>query len=136
MSTRCLIHFCRGKDTDGSWNVSATIYRHNDGYPEGVKPDLKQFFIDVDAQTDDRRFGDASYLAAKFVVWQANENNEIETKYLQAGAKNGRLNFISLGIVPTNIAPKDIGAEYEYYVDCSKKDAQGRPKVTHKSVKY
>lgn len=101
MSTRCVINFCyeRGKDV-------AKIYRHWDGYPDSVLPDLDQFFCDVEAQTDDTRFSDPSYLAAKYVVWQAGKNARDPKK---------PLDFLSVGVL--NEVPGD--AEFEYWVIAS-----------------
>lgn len=141
MSTRCNIHFCEGS------TVVANIYRHSDGYPNtehGVLNDLKKFFKEVQRQTKDTRFSDASYLAAKFVVWQANENVKGATDCIDRMVKavpdlapgyekqrpGGNLDFLSLGI--TN---EDAGdGEYVYTVDCAKHDKKGYPEVTHRSV--
>jgi hypothetical protein len=118
MSTRCTINFTEGG------RVIAKIYRHSDGYPDtehGVLADIAKFFADVEAQTSDTRFGDASYLAAKFVVWQAGQ-------YARPGKP---LDFLSLGILGKD--PGDI--EYTYAVECEKREASGRPKVSHRSVR-
>lgn len=113
MSTRCNIHFSYGTD------IVANVYRHSDGYPEGphgVPASLKRFFEDVEVQTKDRRFGDPSYLAAKFVVWQAS----------QYATPCKPLEFLSVGV-----AMKDAGdGEYIYTVDCSELGPDGRPSVT------
>ena len=109
MSTRCNIHFAYSTDEP----PEANIYRHSDGYPEG-----EEFFTEVEAQTTDTRFNDPSYLAAKFVVWQAGQF-----------AKHGSgqpLDFLSLGV--TN---KDAGdGEYVYTVICG----NGRPEVIHREA--
>ena len=114
MSTRCNIHFTY-KDTE---QVEANIYRHSDGYPDtenGVLADLEKFFKAVGSQTADTRFSDPSYLAAKFVVWQAGEH-----------ASNGKpLDFISLGIMTEDASD---GA-YVYTVTCGN---VGRPEVTYR----
>lgn len=120
MSTRCNIHFVEGKRLD------ANIYRHCDGYPDtntGVLADLQSFFKQVKKEcTKDMygtRFDDASYFAAKFVVWQAGQN-----------ARGGSLAFGSLGIVS-----QDAGdGEYIYTVDCGKLDHNGFPTVTYKEA--
>lgn len=129
MSTRCNIHFGEVRDT---FVTEANIYRHSDGYPEGVLPDLEQFFADVESQTSDHRYSDPSYLAAKFVVWQAAQNAAIQAYDYRTG-KPGEvkpLDFISLGIVS-----RDAGdGEYIYEVNCSKLDAKGRPTVTHREA--
>src|ERR1700690_3038636 len=75
MSTRSNVHFV------GSYGVSANVYVHNDGYPEARIPDLYEFFSAVKAQTKDTRFTDASYLAAKFVVYKALQNNDKVTTF-------------------------------------------------------
>jgi hypothetical protein len=113
MSTRCTIHFHWGNEKE----PDAIIYRHCDGYPDGengVLADLFKFFSDVEEQTKDTRFGDPSYLAAKFVVWQAHQNatrlNWDTGEYEPAPM----LDFISLGVVQRD--PADIA--YRYHVQC------------------
>ena len=113
MSTRCNIHFAYGPDEP----PKANIYRHSDGYPKGVLPDLDTFFAEVEAQTRDTRFNDPSYLAAKFVVWQAGQN-----------ARGGKpLDFISLGITSEDASD----GEYVYTVTCR---GPGRPTITHRKA--
>jgi hypothetical protein len=99
-------------------------------------PDLKQFFADVKVQTEDTRFTDANYLAAKWVVWLAQMFCR-DYNFTDMGAepsnhfKERPLDFISVGVVMEN--PGDI--EYEYFVNCEKMDKHGFPKVTYKSVR-
>lgn len=112
MSTRCTVHFSHGSLD------AAAVYRHYDGYPDedsGMLHTLATFFAAVQAQTKDWRFNDPSYLAAKYVVWQANEYQ-----------KGQPLDFLGVGVVLTD--PGDI--EYRYTVDCSRLDARGYPTVT------
>ena len=116
MSTRCTINFAYGE------NIVATIYRHHDGYPDsdyGVLNSLKKFFTDVELQTHDTRFTDPSYLAAKFVVWQANE-------YSKSGKM---LDFLSLGVC--NKDPGDI--DFRYVVNCEDLE-ENRPTITWERV--
>ena len=116
MSTRCTIHFCYGSMEE----TEAIIYRHCDGYPEAMLPDLDRFFSDVENQTKDTRFSDPSYLAAKFVVWQSRENIEAYEGYeMHVG---GPLDFLGLGICMED--PGDI--EYRYHVVCMDNN---RPRV-------
>ena len=127
MSTRCNIHF---NYSDGT--VAANIYRHCDGYPDGVLPDLARFFQDVQDQTDDTRFNDPPYLAAKFVVWQAAKNAESQAFDYRTGkidpSKIRPLNFISLGVVS-----QDAGdGEYVYEVTATTNG--GLPVVTSKEA--
>src|SRR5437773_9399045 len=117
MSTRCTIHF------EQYGKTQAIIYRHADGYPEGgVLPDLDEFFTAVEAQTKDTRFDDASYLAAKFVVWQAGQYAyHFNAKYEREPSQP--LDF--LGVAPVMGDPGDI--EFRYHVQCS---GSSRPQVT------
>ena len=122
MSTRCTINFNHGD------RIEAKIYRHMDGYPgdvtvpdSGVLADLQQFFVDVEAQTHDTRFTDPSYLAAKFVVWQAMHNAHDSAR---------PLDFLSLGILTKN--PGDI--DYTYFVNCDTFDTHRRPTVTWRKM--
>lgn len=116
MSTRCVINFSRGED------VVAKVYRHGDGYPDGasgVLSDLNKFFADVQSQTEDTRFNDPSYLAAKFVVWQAGQYTR----------KFGRLPLDFLGI---GVCVDDPDFQYSYTVDCGKSEG-GVPKVSYEA---
>lgn len=114
MSTRCTIHFHARKGDD----PIAIIYRHCDGYPDGeagVPASLTRFFEVVREQTNDTRFTDPSYLAAKYVVWQA---GEYAFHYnFTTGKKESAnpLDFLSLGVVQRD--PGDIA--YRYHVYCS-----------------
>jgi hypothetical protein len=116
MSTSAIIQFT---DNDGD---EAYIYRHSDGYPDsddGVLADLQKFFRAVKEQTSDTRFNQPSYLAAKFVVWQAGQNSV-----------PGSLAFLSVGIVS-----KETGwGEYIYTVNCAKMDKNKFPTVTYKEA--
>ncbi len=118
MSTRCVINFYYNDGVARDEEVAAKVYRHCDGYPDGtpgVPACLERFFTEVEAQCTGTmygtRFNDPSYLAAKFIVWQANEYHQEKM-----------LAFGSLGVVQKN--PGDI--EYEYFVACGR---YGRPRV-------
>ena len=104
MSTRASIHF----QSDGS--DVAIVYRHSDGYPEGLGEDLKAFFAEVRIQCGhDTRFNDPSYLAAKWIVWDAKQHGE-------------GLKFLSVGVLLED--PSDIA--YRYILAC---DDDQEPKV-------
>ena len=114
MSTRCVVHF-----GDNDNKKVGSVYIHSDGYPEsnyGIPARLSRFFSDVEEQTRDTRFSDPSYLAAKFVVWAANQYSSDKDKYLD---------FLSVGVV--NEEPGDIN--YRYFVQCQKE-----PLVTWEEV--
>ena len=126
MSTRCTINFNYGKE------VVAKVYRHSDGYPDGVLGDLAKFFADVEKDnraTMDTRFKDPSYLAAKYVVWQA---HQYAKAYVGGKYKaTPRLAFSGVGVVIED--PGDIA--YTYFVDCNKRESNGWPTVVVKSVR-
>lgn len=133
MSTRCTIRFA------DQYGEDAIIYRHSDGYPDsdvGVLADLQRFFSDVEEQTADTRFEDPSYLAAKFVVWQAAVNAQLTPTANQWGrtkeeAKTPQpLKFLGVGVVRED--PGDI--EYRYTVHSDQRDDAGRPVVTWEEV--
>lgn len=121
MSTRTNIHFCEGE------TIVANIYRHYDGSPEVVLKDLEQFFSDVEAQTHgDTRFDDASYLAAKFIVWQAARYAAIDSGFREAKEP---LNFLGLGVMHVDAGD----GEYIYELLCEGRD---RPRVRWCRVKF
>ena len=66
MSTRCQIEFKHVRKYLGSKEVvdRRTIYRHSDGYPEGVIPDLKRFL-----SWNAERNNDIEYQTANFIYW-------------------------------------------------------------------
>lgn len=106
MSTRATVHFHHGK-AEQTEPPTAIVYRHSDGYPEGLGADLQRFFTAVQAHTQDTRFNDPAYLAAKFVVWQAGEYTHPDVdKYLA---------FLGVGVVLED--PSDI--QFRYHVYCS-----------------
>lgn len=126
MSTRATVHFTFGQQAGA--HSEAIIYRHSDGYPESMLPDLEGFFAAVQAQTADTRFTDPSYLAAKYVVWLA---AQFARKLVAVGdtyeyVQTEPLDFLSVGVVTED--PGDI--EYRYTVHCDQKDDEGRPVVT------
>ena len=101
MSTRACVHFCHDDKS-----TAAIIYRHSDGYPDGLGEDLKIFLKEVKDNVEDNRFGDPNYLAAKFVVWQAK----------QYASDKHYLDFLSIGVML-----RDAGdIEYRYKVICNK----------------
>ena len=111
MSTRCNIHFI------GWGETQANVYRHHDGYPEAIVPDLDEFFDAVESQTSDTRFGDAPYLAAKFIVWSATRRMTTWD-----GRPKNILDFTGIGVA---MHDADDG-EYIWEVHCA---GRGRPEV-------
>ena len=113
MSTRACVHFM----INGS--AEAKIYRHSDGYPEGLGQDLLNFFRELKDNVRDNRLNDPTYLAAKWVV----DNATAYRKY--AFGEPHDLNFLGIGIVVED--PADI--QYRYEVLCDDLDNEGFPKV-------
>ena len=109
MATRATIHF-HFEDDDA---VEAIVYRHWDGDPDMVLPDLKQFFDDVKEQTRDTRFNDPSYLAAKYVVWQAHENARVYNQEADKYIPSAMLDFSSVGVCTQD--PGDIACRYHVW---------------------
>ena len=130
MSTRAVVNFRESESGSKQKTIVAKIYRHSDGYPDGLGKDLKKFLKIVKTTLDDTRFGDASYLAAKWVVHDSARYN-VNTDWSNGGTetrKENPLDFLSVGIVTEN--PGDI--EYEYFVDCSASNKM--PKISHKKI--
>ena len=113
MSTRACVHFMQNGEAE------AKIYRHSDGYPEGLGQDLLEFLQELKTNVTDNRFTDAGYLAAKWVVRDATMNREY------ANGESHDLNFLGVGVVSQD--PTDI--EYRYEVLCDDFDTAGLPKV-------
>ncbi len=126
MSTRSTINFIE----DGQ--LMASVYKHSDGYPEGkhgVLKIMKRFFKKITKQTDDHRFNDSSYLAAKLVVHLAERYKKDTDEYRQQynQQSGGSLDFLGIGLI---INPLNIGdAQHHYTVDCSKHKPNGYPTV-------
>jgi len=111
MSTRSTTHFAYRLGAE----PEAIIYRHADGYPEGAGKDIFRFLDEV-GKLADTRFGDPSYLAAKYVVFLArefavsydwDEDHKFVTK-----PNESPLDFISVGVLRED--PGDI--EYRYTI--------------------
>jgi len=122
MSTRATIHF----KYKGDSKAEAIIYRHSDGYPDepGLGRDLQRFVNDVRANVKDNRFSDASYLAAKWVVWDADNHRKVMAECRARYAKDEPdhiCNFLGIGVCRSD--PGDI--EYRYTVLCD-----GAPTIT------
>jgi len=110
MSTRCTTHFVYGD------RKVAIVYRHSDGYPEGAGKDLAEFLKKC-SKLKDPRFGDPSYLAAKYVVFLAEMfAQDFDHNTNKSKKRKNRLDFLSVGVLMED--PGDI--EYRYVVDCSK----------------
>ena len=111
MGTRSTTHF---REKDGI--TEAIVYQHWDGYPEGAGTDILKFLMEIKQNVRDTRFFDASYLAARYVVFLGNKFRD-ENKNL--------LDFTSVGICLKD--PGDIA--YRYVVECGNLTERGLPNV-------
>lgn len=81
MSTRCQIEFMNistreeKEESEKEKLIKVvkrrTVYRHSDGYPEGVIPDLKEFL-----EWNRERNFDIEYQAANFIYWSKKKMEE------------------------------------------------------------
>jgi hypothetical protein len=131
MSTRATIHFVHKKGD----KPAAIVYRHGDGYPDGLGKDLQDFFREVKRQCEGGmggcRFDDPYYLSAKWVVWDAGQMAKYSQSFNKPDAVIQPLNFLSVGIMMED--PGDI--EYRYTVICNVSD-RGRPPVGNSKAKF
>jgi hypothetical protein len=112
MATRSNIEFAYND------RVVANVYVHYDGTPMNRIPELQHFFLEVKSQTQDTRFSDPSYLAAKFIVWYTQVREH----------RNGKpLDFLGIGVAVQNAADSD----YIYRVHCDRTDTLGLPLVKY-----
>lgn len=103
MSTRASVHFC-----DKSGTTQAVVFRHTDGYPEGLGEDIRKFFKAIKEQCgQDTRFNDPTMLAARWVVWDAAQ---------MADSSDKPLKFLSVRIMLQDSG--DI--EYRYKILCNR----------------
>lgn len=68
MSTRCQIAFYESEPKDLN-NFEALIYRHSDGYPEGVMPDIEPF---LKWWSKGRGLDDIEYVSARLLQYLCN----------------------------------------------------------------
>jgi len=127
MGTRCTVHFHYGDNTS-----EAIVYRHWDGSPRTMLPDLERFFQAVTHQASDTRFSDPSYLAAKFVVWQADQNAKRYNGSKREYEKTEPLDFLSVGVCLKD--PADIA--FRYHVHCGLYTKEGTPTVGWEDVPF
>lgn len=94
MSTRCQVGFYEEEETDLR-RFEALIYRHSDGYPEGVLPDLLPILKDFDKN---RGLDDLEYASAWVV-------SRLKDDYLNIGISSnfhGDIEYL-YKITPTHL---------------------------------
>jgi len=101
MSTRCQIDFISKwkDDKDKIHEERNRVYRHSDGYPEGVLPDLKEFL-----KWNEGRNSDIEYMTANFIFWNKRKHeDEYFNKDLDGKDKDKNLKWDSIQSTNTSI---------------------------------
>ena len=134
MSTRCQIEFMNistrekkeGPEKGKLVKVTKrrTVYRHSDGYPESVIPDLKEFL-----KWNEGRNFDLEYQAANFIYWSKKEmEKQIERDLEMAGRTSNvpemkrRMILTGYGICNNDEFRPDIFYYYEVISDSESKE--------------
>ena len=148
MSTRCQIEFKRiysYKQKNGKMKKdeeSVLLYRHSDGYPEGVVPDLKEFL-----KWNGGRNSDLEFTTANFIYWSKRhfEENYYHEKYGGGIDDKGKSikwsdpqDFNSILLLRFGICEKDdFHGDIEYFYEVIVEVGQGSTakKVTIKVYK-
>ena len=84
MSTRCQIGFYDSMEKDLE-KYEALIYRHSDGYPEGVLPDIVPFLKEF---SSDRGMTDIEYCSARLLQHLTNLYDAYAKNFLGYGISN------------------------------------------------
>jgi len=71
MSTRCQIGIYDSKEKKLK-DFKVLLYRHSDGYPEGVLPDIEPF---LKWWKDQRGLDDSEYVGARLLQFMCNQND-------------------------------------------------------------
>ncbi len=101
MSTRAQIRFEEGGDP------VAVIYKHSDGYPEGVIADIVEFSAWLTEAPEPRPLRDLEYAAANLVYWY-----KTRLAAMRRGAEK-----LGVGICPTDAEHIHGDTEYLYVLD-------------------
>ncbi len=115
MSTRCQIGFYKNGEKElTDWE--ALIYRHSDGYPEGVLPDIIPFLLWF---KEDRGISDLEYCSARLLQYLCNEydghEKEMEKKFPSMRRRHKDENFT--GTLGHGICKQFHGdIDYFYYI--------------------
>ena len=119
MSTRCQIEFV-GKEGNAV-DERILVYRHSDGYPEGVVPDLKEFL-----KWNGGRISDIEYTSANFIYWSKRRFEELyygdyfeeekNKKWSEPQSYNSNL-LLGFGICEKDVFHGDIDYFYQVIVD-------------------
>lgn len=128
MSTRCRIDFIiKWIDEKGKEHTERRcVYRHNDGYPEGVIPDLKEFL-----EWNAGRNNDVEYTTANFIYWSKHRME----KYLREGEKWDDKDSNSICHIGFGVCAKDCWhGDLEYYYEVLLNDDTTKSKIVKSKV--
>lgn len=106
MSTRCQIGFMSEEDTNPK-KPQILIYRHSDGYPDGIKPAMGEFFPKF---LRERGAGDTEYMGAQFLAYMISEHQNW-AKSLDTPRSIDTWMFLGYGIC----GDKKFHGDIEYY---------------------
>ncbi len=84
MSTRCQIGIYNNKEVNNH-DFVALLYRHTDGYPDGILPDIKPFLKEFDIE---RGCEDTEYLAARLLQYLCNKHDLHKKDFIGLGICN------------------------------------------------
>jgi len=106
MSTRSQIGFYGGTEKDLN-NWQALIYRHSDGYPDGVLPDIMPFLKWW--KKDTGRHDDTEYTSARLLQYMTNLHDGRYQKHWEKAEEKGLTGVYGHGIC------KDFHGDIEYF---------------------
>ncbi len=107
MSTRCQIGFYQPKTKDLN-NFEALIYRHSDGYPEGVLPEIVPF---LERWKKDRGLEDSEYASARLLQHLC---NDYDGRMEVIEKRHGNNRMVFAGILGYGIS-KEFHGDIEYH---------------------
>jgi len=97
------------------------VYQHWGG--SEVPEWWEAFCEDLESQAHDTRYGNQEYLAAKWVVWLADQFRAHE---------GGMLNFLSVGV--TSVLPQKHDIANLWVVALTDRDEAGRPVIENRPI--
>lgn len=86
MSTRCQIGIYRSKDTSID-QPEVLLYRHCDGYPKGVLPDMKEF---LNWWHKGRGISDTEYTGARLIQFMCNQADKQSEEFKASMSLNNQ----------------------------------------------
>ena len=113
MSTRCQIAFySKQPETNKELieNVKTILYKHHDGYPEGILPVIKPFLIEWSKK---RGLDDYEYASARLLQYLCNAQDKIEEELSEEYEYRTSTQTLGLGIC--NVFHADIAFLYAVY---------------------